>query len=159
MNFYHHSATLLLLSFLAIACKIDTSENRKTAESEINATSPIVEPFDTLSPAQLKDISAIHSTFNAVYPVSLEETIQKFKDNPDSKREIEVWKKMVETFENLTKGDQYTSLAAQQDVFSVILASTMMPLTDILERLEFVELGKDEVERIHNLFMNSFSEE
>jgi hypothetical protein len=83
---------------------------------------------DSLTLDQIDKIKRIQTTFEEVYPVSLEETITNFKrdQNPDS--EIAIWLQMADAYENylnIKKGK--LDLNAKKEVYKLILSRSMMP--------------------------------
>lgn len=159
MKYFLLQLAILIAGLVIVSCHPDKKPVQKAVEAEVAPKVPktIEARTDSLSAAQLKDIETIHETFTEVYPISLNETIKNFKDNQDSGREIEIWLKMVETYKGLIKNGQYSSLEQRQEVFSVILASTMMPLATIKDKVNFQELDDREVDKIYAQFMGSFS--
>jgi len=140
---------------LGTSPKNEVSETTEAMEEE--SVVPAITTTQTLTAEQLKDIDKIHATFTEVYPISLIETTKNFEQNKDSGREIEVWLKMVDTYKRLTKSNKYPRLEQRQEVFSVILASTMMPLATIKDKVEFNELNNREIDDIYTQFISSFS--
>jgi Asp-tRNA(Asn)/Glu-tRNA(Gln) amidotransferase B subunit len=163
VKFLTPSLAVISLTFSIYACGSDAETTPISEVVEVADKAAVKEPVAPLAPSgdltakQLEDIKEIHETFSEVYPISLEETIKNFKDNQDSGREIEIWLKMVETYKGLIKNGQYSSLEQRQEVFSVILASTMMPLATIKDKVNFQELDDREVDKIYAQFMGSFS--
>ncbi len=152
---------LFVFFSLGNACNLETSPEPVEVVSAIDEKIEKVEAApaqqDALTAQQLKDIETIHATFTEVYAISLNETTKNFRNNQDSGREIEIWMKMVETYEALTKDGQFPKLEQRQEVFSVILASTMMPLGTIKDKVEFKELPESKVDEIYSQFMSKFS--
>ncbi|MFK8058180.1 MAG: hypothetical protein AB8F78_18785 [Saprospiraceae bacterium] len=131
-------------------------EQEEAPKVEAEEIAPKKVNNNALSDAQLADIKTIHATFSEVYPISLDESIKNFKKDQDPNREITIWMKMVETFNALKASGKYPSIEQQQEVFSVILASTMMPLEKIKADVELNYLEGPEIEQISELFMSSF---
>ena len=153
-----HLTVFLTCLFLGNGCNSNTHSTPEEARIPKNEKKekPVSTGQDSLTATQLKDIETIHATFTEVYPISLNETIKNFRNNQDSGREIEIWLKMVETYKGLIKDGQYPKLQQRQEVFSVILASTMMPLGTLKDKVEFIELSESEVDKIYEQFMNKF---
>ena len=149
------SLFLFLVSLSACRSDIEKKGNQlKTVEIEKLVPSAMRQ--DSLSSAQLERIKIIHATFSEVYPISLDESIKNFKKDQNPNREIEIWMKMVESFKSLTSAGNYSKIEERQEVFSVILASTMMPLEKIKADVELTELSENEVDQIVGLFLASF---
>lgn len=146
------------LTALGASCRSDTGkvEQVKTEVSAPQVTSPVNN--NQLSPKQLENIKTIHATFSKVYPISLHETTQNFKRDQNPDREIQIWMKMVETYKSLTKSGKYPAIEQQEEVFSVLLASTMMPLTKIKADVELNFLSDKEITNIYEQFMSSFGD-
>jgi len=143
--------------FLISACKPDVNSREdqlKTVALEELTPSPV--RHDSLSSSQLESIKTIHATFSEVYPISLNESIKNFKRDLNPDREIQLWLKMVDTFNALTKDGQYPRIEQRQEVFSVILASSMMPISKVKSDVELTELSEQEIDQIIGLFMASF---
>ncbi len=82
---------------------------------------------DSLTTEQIDKITTIHSTFEEVYQVSLEETITNFKrdQNPDS--EIDIWLQMAAAFKKyLSSKQENLDLSTKKEVFKLILSRSMM---------------------------------
>ena len=164
----HFALLLILLAFGILWTACNTEQKAKLPEKSPSVTasnepvpSPVPSPVrhDSLSPTQLEDIKTIHATFSAVYPVSLNESIKNFQRDQNPDREIQIWMKMVETFNTVTSEGKYSSIGQRQEVFSVILASTMMPLEKIKADVELSLLSESEIEQISTLFMSSFAQQ
>ena len=152
------------LCFLILTCCVLYIGCGEEEKELAQANAVIVDTIPTaavinnqLTPKQLKDIKTIHKTFTEVYPVSLDQTSKNFQKDPNPEREIQIWMKMVETYKSLTRSGKYPNLEQRQEVFSVLLASTMMPLEKILKDVELTELEDSAVEEIHLFFMQKFT--
>lgn len=161
MNYFTSLFILLVFGILGITCNtVQEAKQLEESPPEVNIDElkPSSVRQDSLSPAQLKDIETIHATFSAVYPVSLNESIKNFKRDQNPDREIQIWMKMVETYKSLTKSGKYPAIEQREEVFSVLLASTMMPLTKIKADVELNFLSDKEITNIYEQFMSSFED-
>jgi len=155
MRYLPFALFLFLISISACKPDIQNKENQPISKEPEKQVTVLSKP-DSLSSSQLEDIKIIHATFSEVYPISLNESIKNFKKDQDTNREIQIWMKMVKSFNSLTSAGNYPKIEERQEVFSVILASTMMPLEKIKADVELTELSENEVDQIVGLFLASF---
>lgn len=116
---------IAILLLLTNACNNHPGSNDDTTTSS-NASIPVQAVQDTLSGNQLEKIKRIQSTFFEVYPVSLDETISDFKKDPDRDRQIEIWMKMADAYENYVKSKKEIDLPRKKEAFTLILSRSMM---------------------------------
>ncbi|TDQ27530.1 hypothetical protein [Tenacibaculum caenipelagi] len=150
--------TLSIIAVIGIALLISSCTNKtKKQESEIITIDPnelIPGPIqhEDLSENQLTKIKLIHKTFEEVYPITLEETITNFKRDLNIDREINLWIKMKETFENVLNEKQYDKVEERKEVFKIIFMSTMMPKNKVKSNVEIKELSENDADYILSEF-------
>jgi hypothetical protein len=114
-----------ILTFYSCNSSKDEKQNIQTMNPNDIQVSEVVR--DSLTTEQIDKIKKIQSTFEEVYPVSLEETITNFKrdQNPDS--EIDIWIQMADAYEKYlnTKQDKL-DLNTKKEVYKLILSRSMM---------------------------------
>ena len=136
---------LILLLFLN-ACNNHPGENDETTKP--NASDTVQAVQDTLSDIQLEKITRIQAVFSEVYPVSLEETISDFKKDPDRVRQIEIWTKMADAFENYVKSRKEIDAARKKEAFTLILSRSMMGPEQAVSNAKLKLLSEQDIREI-----------
>lgn len=111
---------------------------------------------DTLSAEQLLKIKHIQSTFQEVYPVTLEETIINFKRDQNPDNEIVVWLDMSSAYENYLKSQTNNlDLTKKQEVFKLLLSRSMMPSNEAILNSELKILDENETNKVLSFYTES----
>ncbi len=138
---------VLLAAILLISCQKREGKQYQDINSKQLAPNSIV--HTSLNEAQLLSIKKIHKTFEEVYPISLDKTIDNFKRDQHPNREIEIWQAMAksyEVFSAINTGDKF--IEKRKDAFQLILMRSMISEKEILKKNEFKKLSKTEVQQI-----------
>lgn len=150
--------TLSIIATIGIVLFMFSCTNKtKKEESETITIDPselIPGPIqhENLSEDQLVKIKSIHKTFEEVYPITLEETITNFKRDLNIDKEINLWMKMRETFQNVLNKKQYGKVEERKEVFKIILMRTMMPKNKVKSNMDIKELSKNDANYILSEF-------
>ncbi|MDY0930308.1 hypothetical protein [Chryseobacterium sp. CFBP8996] len=111
---------------------------------------------DTLSAEQLLKIKHIQSTFQEVYPVTLEETIINFKRDQNPDNEIAIWLDMSSAYENYLKSQtSNVDLTKKQEVFKLLLSRSMMPSNEAILNSELKVLDESEANKVLSFYTES----
>lgn len=118
---------ILTTALIFCACNSDKNDEKNIQTMNPNDIQLNEVVHDSLTTEQIDKITTIHSTFEEVYQVSLEETITNFKrdQNPDS--EIDIWLQMAAAFKKyLSSKQENLELNTKKEVFKLILSRSMM---------------------------------
>ncbi|WP_353777421.1 hypothetical protein [Winogradskyella sp. 3972H.M.0a.05] len=138
---------------LIVSCGSKTKkEERETIMIDPSELIPGPIQHKDLSENQLTKIKSIHKTFEEVYPISLEETITNFKRDLNIDKEINLWLKMEETFQNIINEKEYGKTEERKEVFKIILMRTMMPKHEVKSNLEIKELSENDADYVLDEF-------
>lgn len=117
----------LTTALIFCSCNSDKNDEKNIQTMNPNDIQLNEVVHDSLTTEQIVKITTIHSTFEEVYQVSLEETITNFKrdQNPDS--EIDIWLQMAAAFKKyLSSRQENLDLSTKKEVFKLILSRSMM---------------------------------
>jgi hypothetical protein len=142
---------LLILSTALIFSSCNSSKDEKqniqTMDPNDIQISEVV--HDTLTTDQIDKIKKIQSTFEEVYPVSLEQTITDFKrdQNPDS--EIAIWLQMADAYEKYLNSKQgKLDLNTKKEVYKLILSRSMMSAEEAIPNSKLTILTDKEAKEV-----------
>jgi hypothetical protein len=90
---------LITIPFLS-SCNSKSDKQKETQFIDPNEIRINEVVHDTLTSDQLAKIKKIHSTFQEVDKISLEETITDFKRDLNPDNEIKIWLTMAEAYQN-----------------------------------------------------------
>jgi hypothetical protein len=125
----------------------DEKQNIQTMDPNDIQISEVV--HDTLTTEQIDKIKKIQSTFEEVYPVSLEQTITDFKrdQNPDS--EIAIWLQMANAYEKYLASKQgKLDLNTKKEVYKLILSRSMMSAEEAIPNAKLTILTEKEAKEV-----------
>ncbi|UMQ42795.1 hypothetical protein MKS83_03665 [Chryseobacterium sp. Y16C] len=109
--------------------------------------------YDTLTSNQLDKIKIIQTTFQEVYPATLEETIDDFKRDQNPDNEIAIWLTMANAYEGFLKiKKEKVDLPRKKEAFKLILSRSMMPSDQAIENSELKILTQEEAKEILSLY-------
>jgi hypothetical protein len=107
---------------------------------------------DTLSHGQLQKIGYIHSTFEEVYPITLEETITNFRRDLNVDDEMDVWMMMAQTYNAYVEGKPDLDLNTKMEVYKLVLSRSMMPSAEAVKNVELKNLSEEEALQMLSLY-------
>lgn len=111
---------------------------------------------DTLSADNLIKIKHIQSTFQEVYPSTLEETINNFKRDQNPDNEIAIWLDMSSAYKKylMSKNDKL-DLPRKREVFKLLLSRSMMPSNEAILNAELKILDENEANKVLSFYTES----
>ena len=141
------------LTFSIISCKEKTKSNSNVETTNIENLTPGPTVHESLNEKQLEKIKFIQETFDEVYPVSLEETIENFKRDQNPDNEINIWLNMAKTFQpfaNQNSGEE--KLEIRKEAFKLILMRSMMSEKEAISSSELKFLSEDDAKEILKIY-------
>ncbi|MBI1838558.1 MAG: hypothetical protein HYR91_14940 [Flavobacteriia bacterium] len=106
-----------------------------------------------LSEEQILKIKKIHSVFQEVDNRSLEQTITDFKRDMNPDKEIMVWMKIVDAYQNcLNSKEIKINSGSKKEIFNLILAKSMMASKEDINDVTVKILSKQEVEKVLSFY-------
>jgi hypothetical protein len=106
---------------------------------------------EQLSDEQLRRIRKIHQTFQEVYPISLEKTIENFKRDLDPEPEIVIWERIAEAYTAYLSRYKLSS-KEKRAVFEVLLLRSSAPERYVLKNLKTTLFSKEKVKEIMSYY-------
>lgn len=104
---------------------------------------------DTLSVDQIAKIKIIQSTFEEVYPMSLDETITNFKRDLHPDSEIAIWLQMADAYKKYLNSKQgKLDLQAKREAFGLILSRSMMSANEALKNITLKTLTEKDAKEV-----------
>ena len=100
-----------------------------------------------LTDEQMKRIRRIHQTFQEVYPISLEKTIENFKRDIDPEPEIVIWERMAEAYTVYLRKHKL-SLEEKKAVYEILLLRSAAPERYVLENLQNRVFSEEKIKEI-----------
>jgi hypothetical protein len=108
---------------------------------------------DSLTTDQLDKIKIIQTTFQEVYPTTLEETITDFKRDLNPDNEIAIWLSMADAYQNyLNSKNTRLDLPQKKEVFKLILSRSMMPSDKAIEDSDLKILTREEANKVLSFY-------
>ena len=144
---------LIIATLILSSCNSNSEE-----QNEIQTINPyeikqseIV--HNELTTEQINKIKKIHSTFQEVDNISLEQTITDFKRDLNPDNEIKVWLNMADAYENfLNSIDGKMDLNTKNEVYGLILSRSMMPNEEAIKNSNLKILSKNEAEKVLSFY-------
>lgn len=108
---------------------------------------------DTLTTEQITKIKKIHSIFQEVDKISLEQTIEDFKRDLHPDNEIKIWLIMADAYQNyLNSKNKEVDLNTKKEVYKLILSRSMMPNEEAIKNSDLKILSKNEAEKVLSFY-------
>lgn len=108
---------------------------------------------DSLTVDQINKIKKINTTFEEVYPVSLEQTINDFKKDRNPGEEITIWLQMAEAYEKYLSSKQTKpDLSTKKEIYKLILCRSMMPAEESIKSAELKILTEKEANEVMSYY-------
>jgi hypothetical protein len=141
------SASILLFSTLAIACK--RADRTKWVDPAELHPGPI--QHASLTDNQLERVRRLQQTFAEVDPSSLDKWIDDFKRDRDPERELRVYEGMADAYRAYCNG-RNLSPRGKSDVYQVVLLRSGAPDEEVLPHLKLDELSVADAKQILGLY-------
>lgn len=136
-----------VMTFYACNANKGDEQNIQTINSKDIQIGEVI--HDSLTTEQIDKIKIIQSTFEEVYPVSLEETITNFKRDQNPDKEIEVWLQMAEAYNGyLGSKKNNLDLNTKMEVNILILSRSMMPDEEAIDNAKLTILTVKEAKEV-----------
>lgn len=148
-EFLYLLITILFLS----SCNSESDKQKETQLIDPNEIRINEVVHETLTSDQLAKIKKIHSTFQEVDKISLEETITDFKRDLNPDNEIKIWLTMAEAYQNyLDSKKGKIDLNTKIEVYGLILSRSMMPDEEAIKNSNLKILSKKEAEKVLSFY-------
>lgn len=140
-NTFFLIASVLILS----SCGSDKAGDNAI---QLNSTAPQSFVKDSLSADQIERIKKIQSTFAEVYNISVKESIENFKADPNPADEIVVWEHMSKAYEAYLSANPKLELPKKREVFKLILMRSSMAPDEAAKKAGITILTEEEAQAV-----------
>lgn len=142
--------SFFLFTILIIA-SCNSNKSEKNSIQKINPDDIRLSKIrhDTLSLDQISKIKIIQSTFEEVYPMSLDETITNFKRDLHPDSEIAIWLQMADAYKKYINSKHgKVDLQAKREAFGLILSRSMMSTNEALKNITLKALTEKDAKEV-----------
>ncbi len=139
-----------ILILILASCKEDQTEPEFIDSNKIEINEIV---HDELTQEQLNNIKKIHSTFQEVDKISLEQTIEDFKRDLHPDNEIKIWLQMAEAYQSYLdykNGD--IDLNTKTEVYKLILSRSMMSDEQAIQNSDLKLLSKKDALKVLSFY-------
>ncbi len=144
----------LAIALAATSCDRSTSSDSEPSAPRAEWIDPSeVQPGPTLHeslPDELVTrIESVHATFADVDGTSLDKWLADFQSDLDPEGNVRIWEDMQVAYSKFCEGRDLP-LETRKEVYKVVLFRSMAPASDVLERIELVNLTQEDAVEIMN---------